>query len=66
MWVHECSVTSCNLVTPWTIVVTLCDSMDSNPLGSSVPWNSTGKNIAVGCHFLLQGGHGRLVNEHEQ
>ena len=23
--------------------------------GSSVPWNFPGRNIGVGCHFLLQG-----------
>ena len=26
----------------------LCNSMDYNPLGSSVQWNSPGKNTAVG------------------
>ena len=31
-------------VSPWTIAIRfLC------------PWNSPGKNIGVGCHFLLQG-----------
>ena len=30
--------------------LTLCDPIDSSPLGSSVP----GKNTGVGCHFLLQ------------
>ena len=35
--------------------VQLCDHVDCNPPGSSVPWNSPGKNIRVGCHFLLQG-----------
>ena len=33
---------------------TLCDSMDYSPPGSSVQWNSQGKNISVGCHSLLQ------------
>ena len=30
-------------VTPWTVATLL------------YPWNSPGKNIGVGCHFLLQG-----------
>ena len=34
---------------------TLCDPIDCNPPGFSVPWNSSGKNIEVGCHSLLQG-----------
>ena len=42
----------CVLVTP--LCLTLCDPMDCSPPGSS-PWNSPGKNIGVGCHFLLQG-----------
>ena len=33
---------------------TLYDPMDCSLLGSS-PWNYPGKNIGVGCHFLLQG-----------
>ena len=32
----------------------LCDPIDGSPLGSSVPWDSPGKNTGVGCHFLLQ------------
>ena len=35
--------------------LTLCDPLDWNPSGSSVPWDSSGKNIGVGCHSLLQG-----------
>ena len=34
--------------------LTLCDPMDCGPLGSC-PWDSSGKNTGVGCHFLLQG-----------
>ena len=34
---------------------TLCVPMDCNSPGFSVPWNSPGKNIEVGCHSLLQG-----------
>ena len=34
---------------------TRCDPMDCSPPGSSVQWNSPGKNTGVGCHFLLQG-----------
>ena len=32
---------------------TLCDPIDSSPLGSC-PWDSQGKNTGVGCHFFLQ------------
>ena len=35
--------------------LTLCDPMDrSFPTRLLYPWNSPGKNAAVGCHFLLQ------------
>ena len=34
---------------------TLCNTMDCRPPGSSVLWDSPGKNPGVGCHFLLQG-----------
>ena len=33
---------------------TLCDPKDCNPPGFS-PWNFPGKNIGVGCRFLLKG-----------
>ena len=33
---------------------TLCDPIDNSPPGSPRPWDSPGKNIGVGCHFLLQ------------
>ena len=33
---------------------TLCDPIDSSPLGSCRLWDSPGKNTGVGCHFLLQ------------
>ena len=33
--------------------LTLCNPIDSSPLGSH-PWDFPGKNIGVGCHFLLQ------------
>ena len=32
---------------------TLCDPTDCSPPDSR-PWDSPGKNIGVGCHFLLQ------------
>ena len=32
---------------------TLCNPIDSSPLGSR-PWDSPGKNTGVGCHFPLQ------------
>ena len=35
--------------------VTLCDPVDCSPLRLLCPWDSTGKNTGVGCHFLLQG-----------
>ena len=31
----------------------LCDPIDGSPPGSR-PWDSPGKNVGVGCHFLLQ------------
>ena len=37
------------------LCLTLCDAMHCSPPGSSVPGNSPGKNIGVGCHALLQG-----------
>ena len=33
---------------------TLCDPIDSSPPGLPHPWDSSGKNTGVGCHFLLQ------------
>ena len=43
--VRVCSVTQlCVTVAPWTIVARLL-----------CPWDSSGKNTGVGCHFLLQG-----------
>ena len=33
----------------------LCDPMDCNLPGSSLSWDSPGKNTGVGCHALLQG-----------
>ena len=35
--------------------LTLCDTMDYGPPGSSVHGDSPGKNTTVGCHALLQG-----------
>ena len=35
--------------------LTLCDSVDYSPLGSSVHGDSAGKNTGVGCRALLQG-----------
>ena len=34
--------------------LTLCDPMDGSPPGFPRPWDSPGKNIGDGCHFLLQ------------
>ena len=35
--------------------LTLCDSMDGSPPGSSVHGDSPGKHTGVGCHAFLQG-----------
>ena len=35
--------------------LTLCNSMEYSPPGSSVHGDSPGKNTGVGCHALLQG-----------
>ena len=37
------------------LCVTLCDPIDLWPARLLCPWNSPGKNTAVGSHFLLQG-----------
>ena len=39
-----------SLVRLFTTLWTVC-----SPPGSSVHWDSPGKNIGVGCHTLLQG-----------
>ena len=41
------------LVAQWCL--TLCDPMECSPPGSSVHGDSSGKNIGVSCHALLQG-----------
>ena len=33
--------------------LTLCNPMDFSSPGSSVDWDSLGKNTGVGCYFLL-------------
>ena len=38
-----------------SVVLTLCNPMDSSPPGTSVHGGSPGKNTGVGCHALLQG-----------
>ena len=35
--------------------LTLCNPMDCSQSSLLCPWNFPGKNIGVGCHFLLQG-----------
>ena len=35
--------------------MSLCDPMDCTPPRLLCPWDSPGKNIGVGCHFLLRG-----------
>ena len=37
------------------LCLTLCNPMDCSVPGSFSPWNSPGKNTAMGCHFLPQG-----------
>ena len=37
------------------IVMSICDSMDCSPPGSSLHGDSPGKNTGVDCHALLQG-----------
>ena len=37
------------------LFLTLCNPMDCSPPDSSVHGDSTGKNMRVGCHALLQG-----------
>ena len=44
--VHVCAVLSCSVVS---------DSLRPHGLLGSCPWNCTGKNPGVGCHFLFQG-----------
>ena len=34
---------------------TLCNSLNCSPPGLPCPWDFSGKNTRVGCHFLLQG-----------
>ena len=35
------------------LCLTLCNSMNYSPPGSSLHGDSPGKNTGVGCHFLL-------------
>ena len=35
--------------------LTFCDPVDCNPPSSFCPWDFSGKNTGVGCHFLVQG-----------
>ena len=48
------SLLKCVCVKFAQLYLTLCNSMDYSPPGSSVHGNSPGKNTGVGCHFLLQ------------
>ena len=43
----------CCLVAKWC--PTPCDSVDCSPPRLLCPWDFPGKNIGMGCHFLLQG-----------
>ena len=45
----------------------MSDSVQSygqQPTRFLCPWDSPGKNIAVGCHFLLQGSSYRIINQY--
>ena len=44
----------CAVLSP-SVVLTLCDTMDCSPPGSSIQGDSPGKNTWVGCRALLQG-----------
>ena len=35
--------------------LTLCDPMECKPFRLLCPWDVSGKNSGMGCHFLLQG-----------
>ena len=52
-WLRSYQVTGVSLVAQSCL--TLCDPMDCSPPGSSVHWDSPGKNTGMGCHALLQG-----------
>ena len=45
----------CRCAKSFQSCLTLCDSMDCSLPGILCPWDSPGKNTAVGCHALLQG-----------
>ena len=51
----ESAVTKRKMCLVARLCLTLCDPMDCNPPGSSVPGDSPGKKTEVGCHALLQG-----------
>ena len=51
----ESAVTKRKMCLVARLCLTLCDPMDCNPPGSSVPGDSPGTNTGVGCHALLQG-----------
>ena len=48
-------ISSCACILSFFSCVGLCDPMDCSLPGSSVQWDSPGKNIGVGCHAFLQG-----------
>ena len=50
-----CSLKVSRKVSVTQLCLTLCDSMNCSPSGSSDSWNSPGKNTGMGCHFLYQG-----------
>ena len=52
-WLHiPCCAVLCLAA---QLCLTLCDPMDCSTSGSSVHWDSQGKNASMDCHALLQG-----------
>ena len=45
----------CMCIKSLQLFLILCNPMDCGPPGSSVHWDSLGKNTGVSCHALLQG-----------
>ena len=50
-----CTYSTCVRAKSLQLYLTLCNPMDYSPPGSSVHWDSPGKNTGMGYHALLQG-----------
>ena len=57
----QCGVNASGLVAK--SCPTLCDSKDCSPR-LLCPWDSSGRNTGVGCHFLLQGVNSTSTSKH--